>query len=184
MSDHAFLAVDLTDDDRHALAASLSEANPGKRLPGRKVPVENWHITLRFLGECSDLSAERIMHHLDETVDVEAGSVWCNGLGAFPRASKAGVLYVAIDDPSGLLSRAAMWSESAARSVGFDPDERPYTPHVTLSRARPAVDVSHTFPSWDDFRVRIVVDTITLFRTRRTATGVRYDPFDTLPLLR
>ncbi len=186
MSDHAFLAVDLNDDERHAIAGALTEANPGKRLPGRKTPAENWHITLRFLGECSELQSERIMHRLEESIDVETGSVWCSGLDAFPRRSKAGVLYAAIEDPEGSLDRLAMWCDAAAVSVGFEPDERPYVPHLTLSRARPAVDVSHTFPSWDDFRVRIAIRAVTLFRTRRTRdnrnVGTSHDRIDTLPL--
>jgi 2'-5' RNA ligase len=177
-----FLAVDLSDGERHALAAALTEANPGKRLPGRTTPPENWHITLRFLGECTELDAERIMHRLDETVDVDQSSVWCAGLDAFPRRSKAGVLYTAIDDPEDTLARLAMWCESASQSVGFEPEDRPFVPHLTLSRARPAVDVSHTFPSWDDFRVRITVKAVTLFRTRRTKSGIRYDTIDTLTL--
>ena len=186
MSDHAFLAVDLTDDERHAFAAALTEANPGKRLPGRKTPQENWHITLRYLGDCSDLQAERIMHTLEETVDVETGLVWCSGLDAFQRPSKAGVLYAAIGDPEGSLRRLAMWCNDAAVAAGFEPDERPYVPHLTLSRARPAVDVSHTFASWDDFRVRVAVRDVTLFRTRRTrdnrSTATHYERIDTLPL--
>jgi len=186
MSDHAFLAVDLTDDERHAIAAALTEANPGKRLPGRKTPPENWHITLRFLGECTDLQAERIMYKLEEAIDVEPASVWCSGLDAFPRPSKAGVLFAAIDDPEEALDRLAMWCDDAAVGVGFEPDERSYVPHLTLSRARPAVDVSHTFASWDDFRVRVAVRDVTLFRTRRTrdnrSTATHYERIDTLPL--
>jgi 2'-5' RNA ligase len=182
VSDQAFLAVDLNNEERHALAAALTEANPGRRLPGRKTQPENWHITLRFLGECTDTEAEQIMNRLSETVDVEAGRVWCVGLDAFPKRSKAGVLHVSIDDPDGTLQRLAMWCDEAAVSIAFKPEDRPYVPHLTLSRARPAVDVSHTFQSWDDFRVRIGVRAITLFRTRRTHGGLQYEPVDSHPL--
>ena len=182
MSDHAFLGIDLTDDERHALAAALTQANPGKRMPGRKTPAENWHISLRFLGECTEVEAERIMHSLSDTVDVDPTAVWCAGLDAFPRRTKAGVLYASVHDPDGTLDRLAMWCDAAAVTVGFEPEGRPYVPHLTLSRARPPVDVSHSFPSWNDFRVRVGVHTITLFRTRRTRVGIRYDTVDTLPL--
>jgi 2'-5' RNA ligase len=182
MSGHVFLGVDLADDERHALASALTEANPGKRMPGRKTPPENWHITLRFLGECSEVEAERIMHRLSDTVDVKAAAVWCAGLDAFPRRTRAAVLYASVEDPDGTLGRLAMWCDAAAVDVGFEPEDRPYVPHLTLSRARPPVDVSHTFPSWNDFRVRVGVRSITLFRTLRTRVGVRYDVIDTLHL--
>ncbi|GMQ92914.1 MAG: hypothetical protein BMS9Abin12_0391 [Acidimicrobiia bacterium] len=182
MSDHAFLAVDLNTDERHMLAAALTAANPGRRLPGRKTPPVNWHITLRFLGECTDTQAERIMHQLSDTNDMEKGTVWGMGLDAFPRLAKAGVLFVTIEDEAGLLDRLAVWCDDAAVAVGFEPEDRPYVPHLTLTRARPAVDVSHTFQSWDDFRVRIGVRAVTLFRTRRNTDGIRYEPVDSLPL--
>ncbi|MEN8040925.1 MAG: RNA 2',3'-cyclic phosphodiesterase [Actinomycetota bacterium] len=183
MSDHAFLAVDFTDEQRHALSAALSEANPGRRLPGKRPPAENWHITLRFLGEATELQTERLMHRLAEIVDVGPGRVACNGLGAFPKKARAGVLYAAVDDSEGMLARLAMWCEEAAREVGFEPDERPYVPHVTLTRARPAVDVRHTFESWDDFRVPVDVEAITLFRTRRSNNGVRYERIEGIDLV-
>ena len=182
MSDHVFLGIDLTDHERHTLAAALTEANPGKRMAGRKTPPQNWHITLRFIGECNDVEAERIMHHLSETVDVDPFGVRCTGLDAFPRRTRASVLYAAVHDADGMLGRLAMWCDAAAVGVGFEPEGRPYVPHLTLSRARPPVDVSHTFPSWNDFSVRVAVQAITLFRTRRTRDGIRYDTIDTLNL--
>lgn len=182
MSDHAFLAVDLTTAERHALSGALTGATPGKRLPGKHTLPENWHITIRFLGECTDQQAERIMYQLSETIESEQGRVWCNGLGAFPKRSKASVVYVGIDDPDGMLEQLAMLSEDAAQSVGFEPEGRPYVAHLTLSRIRPPVDVRHAFESWDDFRVPIGVRRITLFRTRRSRTGIHYDSIDTLDL--
>jgi 2'-5' RNA ligase len=182
VSDHAFLAIDLTTDERHALSAALTGASPGKRLPGKHTLAENWHITTRFLGECSVQHAERIMHQLSETMGVEEGRVWCEGLGAFPKPSKASVVYVGIDDPDGVLERLAAASDDAAESAGFEPEGRPYVPHLTLARVRPPVDVGHVLESWDDFRVPIGVRGVTLFRTRRSRAGNRYDPIDTVAL--
>lgn len=182
MSDHAFLAVDLRAEERHSLAAALTDANPGRRLPGKQTPPENWHITTRFLGECTELQAERLMHRLSEVVEGIDGRVWCTELDAFPKRSKASVLYVTVEDPDGGLERLVMWSEEAAQSAGFEPEERPYVPHLTLSRVRPPVDVRHTFESWDDFRVGIGLRAITLFRTRRARNGFRYEAIDQLPL--
>lgn len=182
MTDHAFLAIDLTTDERHALSVALAAASPGKRLPGKHTDPENWHITTRFLGECTDQRADRIMFELSETIETGEGRVWCNGLGAFPKRSKATVAYVGIDDAGGVLEPLAELCEDAAQSVGFEPEGRPYVPHLTLSRIRPPVDVRRTLKSWDDFRVPLRVRGITLFRTRRSPAGVHYDPIDTLDL--
>lgn len=182
MIDHAFLAIDLSNDERHALSAALAEAGIGSPIPGRRPPPKNWHVTLRFLGECSDSEAERIMHRLSETVDTTPGKVWCSGLGAFPRASHAGVVFAAVDDPSGLLEYLAAVCEEAVVDVGFAPEERPFTPHLTISRLRPARDLRKLFDSFSEFRVPIAVRDITFLRTRRTPTGLTYEPIDSLPL--
>ncbi|GMQ98874.1 MAG: RNA 2',3'-cyclic phosphodiesterase [Acidimicrobiia bacterium] len=182
MSDHAFLAVDLTSDARHMLAAALAEASPGPPVPGRRPPPENWHITLRFLGECDELTTEAILRELDETLDLSGGVVHATGIAAFPRASKASVMYVAIADDEGLLASLSTVCEDAARDVGFSPEERPFVPHLTLSRLRPSMDLRRLVESFASFRVPLEVGEVTLFRTRRTRTGLEYEAIDSVPL--
>ena len=182
MSDHAFLAVDLSDEDRHSLSAALTDASSGSPIPGKRPPTRNWHITLRFLGECSDAQADQIMFSLSETVDVPAGRIWCDGLGAFPRPSKAGVIYAAIDDQTGILGYLAAVCSEAAVDASFDPDDRPYRPHLTLARLRPALDVRTLFAGYGEFRVPIKAGAVTLMRTRRTRTGIHYDTVARLAL--
>lgn len=182
MSDHAFLAVDLTADERHALAGALSEASPGRPIPGRRPPPENWHVTLRFLGECSEAQAQQIMYRLSESVDASPERVWCVGLGAFPKVSSAGVVYGVLEDPSGLLPYLSAVCDEAAVDAGLAPEERPFIPHITLSRLRPPVDVRSFFAVYGDFRIPIDVTAITLMRTHRTRDGIRYTSVDRLTL--
>lgn len=182
MSDHAFLAVDLSNDERHLLSGVLTEASPGVFIPGRRAPVENWHITLRFLGECTELQAEQVMHRLSEMVDAGRERVWCVGLGAFPKASKANVVYVALDDPKGILGYLGAICDEAAVDAGFEPENRPHVPHLTLSRLRPGRDVRSLFDAYGEFRVPIWVEGVMLMRTRRTRNGLHYEPIDHIPL--
>lgn len=183
MSGHAFLAVDFTADARHALAAALADASPGPPVPGKRPPPENWHITLRFLGECDELATDSVLKELDETLDLSRGVTHTIGLATFPRASKAGVLYAAIADDEGLLSSLSTVCEEAARDVGFSPEERPFVPHITLSRLRPTMDLRRLLDSFADFRVPLEVNEVTLFRTHRTSSGVRYEAVDRVALL-
>ncbi|MCL1600326.1 MAG: RNA 2',3'-cyclic phosphodiesterase [Actinomycetia bacterium] len=179
MSGHAFLAADLSSEERHSLSHALSDANSGRPIPGRRPPAENWHITLRFLGECGDPQTDLVMHRLSDTVSASPSRVWCEGLGAFPRPSRAGVVFAAVDDPTDILGHLAGVCEEAAIDAGFEPEDRPYVPHLTLSRLRPALDVRSLFAALGEFRVPIKVRAITLLRTN----GPRYDTLDTLPLV-
>jgi len=182
VSGHAFLAVDLTDEARHMLAAVLADASPGPPVPGKRPPPENWHITLRFLGECDELATDSVLKDLDETLDLSRGVTHTIGLAAFPRASKAGVLYIAIADDEGLLSALSRVCEEAAREVGFSPEERPFVPHITLSRLRPTMDLRRLVDSFANFRVPLEVNEVTLFRTYSTRAGVRYEAVDRVAL--
>ena len=118
------------------------------------------------------------MHRLSDTVSASPSRVWCEGLGAFPRPSRAGVVFAAVDDPTGILDHLAGVCEEAAIDAGFEPEDRPYVPHLTLSRLRPALDVRALFAAFGEFRVPIKVRAITLLRTNDS----HYDTLDTLPL--
>ncbi|MCL1594041.1 MAG: RNA 2',3'-cyclic phosphodiesterase [Actinomycetia bacterium] len=182
MTGHAFLAVDLTDEERHALSASLADANPGRSMPGKRTRPQNWHVTLRFLGPCSDFQAETLLHELDEAIEKSAGAVSATGLGAFPRPSRAGVVYSRIRDESLLLDMLAGRCEDAAREIGFAADERPFVPHITLSRLRPAQDLRKEIESFAPFSVRIAVEYVTLFRTRHSRDGISYESMGQIDL--
>ncbi len=183
MSGHAFLAVDLTTQERHALSAALQDASPGSPVPGKRQPPENWHLTLRFLGETSVTTGEVLLREIEEAVDLAPGRVKGVGLGVFPRPARASVLYVRIDDPTELLTRLAARCEAAARDVGFTPEERPFVPHLTLSRLRPAQDLRGLLDTFGDFDVAIAVTGVTLFRTRRSRSRLWYEAIDTVDLV-
>jgi 2'-5' RNA ligase len=174
-----FLAVGLDDDTRHALAAHL-DAHLEEPLPGSKVPPENWHITLRFLGKVDDVQHDRLVTHLDEHLDVVPFRLRFGGLGAFPRPRKATVAWLAVEAPE--LAQLAMLAEEAAIAVGCMPEERPFHPHLTLSRIRPAADVSDVVEDVPPFPRAMAVRTVGCFestlRGGRPAVYTEVDTFD------
>ena len=175
-SRNAFLAFAPSDDERHALAAALTEASPGHPLPGRRVRPENWHITLRFLGDVNDDVCDRVAAFIDEEMPANPGRIACTGLGAFPRASKAGVVYASVDDPDRVLAALADIGEEAATAAGLDPEGRPFVPHLTLARLRPNLDVRPVLDAFGEFRVPMHIRRIALFRTEAVRGVVSYRP--------
>ncbi|HZJ48647.1 MAG TPA: 2'-5' RNA ligase family protein, partial [Acidimicrobiia bacterium] len=83
MSERLFLAVALSDDVRHGLAAFLVDET--MRLPGRPTPPDNWHLTLRFLGATDAPARDRILEFLDDHLVVEPFTLGFGTLGAFPK---------------------------------------------------------------------------------------------------
>ena len=177
-----FLAVDLDDETRHALAAHLESSFEGELLPGRPVSPHNWHITLRFLGSTSQIQRDRVLAHLDQHLVVEPFRVRFTRLGGFPRPARASVLWVALDGDVESLEKTAAICEDAAEDVGFEPEGRRFHPHLTLSRIRPPVDIQPIVDRVEPAGVVCDVRAVTLFRSMLGRGPARYEVVDTVEL--
>jgi RNA 2',3'-cyclic 3'-phosphodiesterase len=103
-------------------------------LGGAKwIGPDDMHITLRFVGDIDDRTADEFASLLAE-VHAEPFPVTIQGVGSFggrdPRVLWAGVQ---AGEPLAALYRA---NERAARAAGLEPDPRSFKPHVTLARMR------------------------------------------------
>ena len=105
-------------------------------VPGaRWSPVENLHLTLRFIGEVD----ERVAGDIDDmlnALEAPAFALTLKGAGEFggrdPHALWIGVA------PNEALMRLAAKIESALQRMGLAAETRKYAPHVTLARLRDA----------------------------------------------
>lgn len=103
-------------------------------LPGaRWIDVENYHITLRFLGDVDDRTA-RDAAQLLGGVQRDPISVTLGDLDAFG-GSRPRAIIVKAQATTALIELQAE-HERLLRRVGLPPESRKYTPHVTLARLR------------------------------------------------
>ena len=105
-------------------------------LPGaRWISAENYHLTLRFMGDIDMIAAEAIAEALSR-VRRRAFSLRIAGLTTLgTRKPHAIVARVA---PSPALSELQAEHERLMQRIGLPPEGRKYTPHVTLARLRNA----------------------------------------------
>ena len=116
----------------HEAALSLSLLRGG--LPGaRWVDVENYHLTLRFIGDVDGRLADEIANALDR-VHRPAFSLTLSGVGAFG-SRKPHAVYAGVAPSPGLFALQAE-IERICQRLGLDADPRKFTPHVTLARLR------------------------------------------------
>jgi 2'-5' RNA ligase len=113
------------------IGQSMAQLRGG--LPGaRWVDPENYHLTLRFIGDIDDALAEEIADLLGQ-VARKAFSLRVDGLDSFggnkPRAVVAAI------SPVAQLVELQAEHERVMQRVGLEP-ERKYKPHVTLARLR------------------------------------------------
>lgn len=177
-----FLGVGLSDEVRHGLAGHLEEELGGRPLPGRPVPPENWHLTLRFLGSTDAVTYERILRQM-EGADLGARfTLGFGGLGAFPRSERATVLWLGVERGEGEVRALAERVEGALEAAGVPPEERPFHPHLTLSRIRPHQDVRPLVGEVGAFPLRQPVEEVVLFRSHLGRGPARYEAMERFPL--
>jgi RNA 2',3'-cyclic 3'-phosphodiesterase len=115
-----------------AVASAISMTRGG--LPGaRWIDPENYHLTLRFIGDV-DASVAREVAFILGTVRRGGFSLRLNGLSSFggrkPRA------IVALAEPTPALLELQSEQERLLQRLGLEPEGRKYTPHVTVARLR------------------------------------------------
>ncbi len=176
----AFVALELDSTSRSALAVQQF------LLPmPRSEPLENLHLTLAFLGEVPQRLLEDA-HDGFAALHMPAFALELAGLGLFggdrPRLAYAGVV------PSEPLLRLQRKVEGVARRAAMAVESRCYLPHVTLGRFRPpeleaAMRLERAVVEQDGFRAGpMMVRAFTLFESRLSAHGARYEVLAQYPL--
>lgn len=146
------------------------------RLTGaRWTSSEQWHITLHFIGEVKD--DEAIKNAL-ATVSAESFSLKLDGIGTFPPKGKPRVLWVGISQ-SKLLSSLHQQVGDALKTTGFQPDTRPFSPHLTLARFKNDVPSRAEMDSYRDKHGNFStdnfpIDHFTLYESKLERTGAIY----------
>ncbi|MCO5156028.1 MAG: RNA 2',3'-cyclic phosphodiesterase [Aquamicrobium sp.] len=117
-------------------ALSLSLLRGG--LPGaRWIDVENYHLTLRFIGDVEGHVADEIANALDR-VRRPSFTLTLSGVGAFG-SKKPHSIYAGVAPSPDLVALQAE-IERICQRLGLPAETRKFVPHVTLARLRNASD--------------------------------------------
>ncbi len=175
-----FVAVPLDPGTRDLMALRIRSILA--EMPGRPVPPANWHLTLRFLGEVDEVAVDRLLAALDQAVLGSPFRVRWGALGAFPKPGRAGVLWVGVDGDGGALEALAGRVDEALGDAGFPPEDRPFRPHLTISRMRPEEDLRGVLGEAGALDVAMAVDRVTVFQSRLGRGGAQYRVVAEFPL--
>lgn len=114
-----------------ALKAQLAMLAGG--IPGaRWVAPENYHLTLRFIGEVESWRAEEVDEAL-ANIRARPFALSLHGLGTFEKAGRISALWVGVERTEGLSFLQAK-VETALQRIGLEPERKRFAPHVTLAR--------------------------------------------------
>ena len=124
-----FVAIDFPDTVNQRLA-SLAGGVRGARW----LPPEQFHLTLRFIGEVGNDALADIAEALS-AIRAAPFTVRLSGVGHFPPRGQPRVLWAGVEDNAALadLNRQI---EARLRGIGLAPERRNFAPHVTLARLK------------------------------------------------
>lgn len=131
----AFIAINISPEIKQrltVLSGDLQRALGG--VPVRWVPVENIHLTLKFLGDVSETNLELLKKMMkSEAAEHPVFELSAGELGAFPTIRRPRVIWVNIQAPAELVSLQRGIDHETAR-LGYAREDRPFSAHLTLGR--------------------------------------------------
>jgi len=130
-----FVAVNLPPVERQSIWEA-TEPLRSAGFPLRPCAGDALHVTLKFLGSVEpDVSKSLAVSLMDAVAGVRTFDLGIGGFGAFPDARDPRVVWLGVEKHPALELLANDVSRAAA-AHGFEPELRPFSPHITLARAR------------------------------------------------
>ncbi|HJY80927.1 MAG TPA: RNA 2',3'-cyclic phosphodiesterase [Candidatus Binatia bacterium] len=181
----AFIAVNLAAPVIEEIAKvrfALQEAKGDVRW----TRSEGLHLTLKFLGDIARNQVEPILAAIREALHGQQPLyLVAQGLGAFPNLRRPRVLWVGLSGEGLPEMRRAI--ETALMPLDFPPEEREFTPHLTLGRVR-------SLRGWERLLAVVkayeqvcfgesTVDQVILYQSELRPEGAVYSPLGAIPLL-
>jgi RNA 2',3'-cyclic 3'-phosphodiesterase len=154
------------------------------------VKPENIHLTVFFLG---DILLER-RAPVEAALSVVARNARpftfsVRGAGAFPNLNRPRVLWVGLEEPSGQLALLHRAVSEAMTNVGFQPEERRFSPHLTLGRIRQRASREEAEAVGEALRQvevghlgDVTVEELIFFRSVLKSSGAEYTPLMHFPI--
>jgi len=180
----AFIAVSLAAPVIEEIAkvrAVLQEAKGDIRW----TRVEGLHLTLKFLGDIERNQVEPLLAALRETMrDRLPLHILAQGLGAFPNLRRPRVLWVGLSGEG--LPEMSEAIETALMPLDFPPEEREFTPHLTLGRVRSLRGWEHVLAGVKEYEHtrfgESTIDQVTLYQSELRPDGAVYTSLGSAPL--
>jgi 2'-5' RNA ligase len=185
-----FIAADIPPSLQQAIQqkVGLLRKTVGDRSV-RWVPVQNMHLTLKFLGDVSPTNVES----LKEILRIEADScpvfdITISRLGSFPNSKRPRTLFIGIQAPAQLEALQRGIDFATAR-LGYESEARPFSPHLTIGRVKEtatATDLQKIRGILDQVKIDSLgtagVDSVHLYKSELKPGGSVYSKLYSAPL--
>lgn len=185
-----FIAIEIPPDVRNAIEQQTAQLrNKLDENLVRWIPVNNIHLTLKFLGDVSPITVDTLSQMLTMEADQHSRfEMRYGGLGTFPNSRRPRVIWVGVQAPAEL-EALQHGIESATTRMGFLVENRGFSPHLTIGRVKQIVglaDAQKIRSALEDTKITSlgtgIVDVIHLFQSNLNPSGSVYTRLFSAPL--
>lgn len=181
-----FFALQLSEEAKQTIY-SVAEEWRGAVMPARWYDPEDYHITLKFLGDLDEAEQVRLEKAAAPiAARTQPFLVDPKPFGAFPDLDNPNVLWAGVSNNLEL-DLLRMRLDNAVSTLGFRVDHRHYQPHITVARCSPKNKQSVPFPMTERLFAPFVASHFVLMQTlppksRANGAKARYNSVHTFPL--
>jgi len=185
----SFIAIELPNRLRLELGQLEAQLKLGKQPWVKWVNPDSIHLTLKFLGNIASDRTGEITKAMEAAAQgIPPFHLEVKDLGVFPNLKRVQVVWVGVSGEVDKLGEFQQRLESNLAHLGFAPESRPFTPHLTLARLRnqASLDERQRFGQliaetrFDAGSIK--VDAINLMRSQLTREGAIYSRISSVRL--
>ncbi len=133
----AFIAIELPTEVKSSLSGLIENLRPGRERAVKWVNPKSIHLTLKFLGDIPERQLVDITSALaGATEGLTYFDLKLEGIGAFPGLKAPRVVWAGIGGDISKLMKLQKQVEQSLVPLGFTPEKREFSAHLTLGRVR------------------------------------------------
>jgi 2'-5' RNA ligase len=173
-----FIAIDIDESIRNDLKNEVYKKEHLGHLSW--VRPENYHLTLKFLGDVPTSDIDKIAGILEKSTRGRGDTTLTyTTLGVFPSPSRPRVIWVGFKESSDTLKRIANEiDEGLFSELGMQKENRPFTPHLTIARVKKHINkhrLAEFLKKGVDFKKNSFdVKNIVLYESELKQSGAEY----------
>lgn len=182
----SFLAIELPE----AIRRKIEEVQKDLKLSHadvRWVSPEKIHLTLKFFGSIDESRIDPIVKSIGGPTQTSSPfSLAVRGMGAFPHLKNPRVIWMGLVDEKEILPSFQRELEKELRKIGFESEDRPFHPHLTLGRMKSNQGRDELIGRMEKYREEqfgdFQVEKVVLLKSDLRPSGPIYTPLKELRL--
>jgi 2'-5' RNA ligase len=131
----SFISIDIDDKNILRRIVEAQQMISKNDFDLKLVKPENIHITLKFLGKVHTNLIDSVCEQM-KNIKFSPFDIELTGLGAFPSMHRIRVIWIGIEKGVKELEHNFKQLQDRLKNIGFQPDKKGFTPHITLARVR------------------------------------------------